>query len=279
MAVSNIRKPWLAVLLSFLFPASGYWYCGKFARGILVYLLAVAGANLAVALLVFSDIKPMNVAGCVLLCIAIQLIVLIDAYRTAKATQENPVSPIFGKWYLHSAAILMGGVLSFYVTPVFGNYEGFKIPTSGMENTIMINDHILADLSAYDTDDPQTNDLVIFRFPPKPDQNFIQRCIAGPGQTVELVNKIVYVDNRPIDDPEFSKHTDPGAQEPGSGGSPRDNFGPLKVPDGHYFMLGDNRDHSYDSRFWGTVPRELIMAKALRVYLSSDFDRIGLTLR
>ena len=279
MAVSNIQKPWLAVLLSFLFPASGYWYCGKLVRGILVYLSAAVIGNLAFAFLVFSDLRPVNVVGFVLLCIATQLFILIDTYSTAKATRENLVSPLFGKWYFHSAVILAGAVLSFYVTPVFGNYEGFEITSGSMENTIMLNDHILADLSAYGTEDPQINDLVIFIFPPRPDHNLIQRCIAGPGQTVEIVNKTVYVDNRPIDDPEYSKHTDPGAQRPGSEGSPRDNFGPLKVPDGHYFMLGDNRDHSYDSRFWGTVPRDLIIAKPFRVYLSSDFDRIGLTLR
>ena len=136
--------------------------------------------------------------------------------------------------------------------------EAYNIPSGSMEDTLMTGDFILGNKFIYGAkiplfpiklpafSDPEPGDIVIFKFPLNPDQNYIKRCIAGPGQVVEIRNKRVYVDNELIDDPEFSKHTDRRVRDRGSFDSSRDNYGPFKVPDRHYFMMGDNRDNSYD---------------------------------
>ncbi len=162
--------------------------------------------------------------------------------------------------------------------------EAYNIPSGSMEDTLMTGDFILGNKFIYGAkipllpirlpafSDPEPGDIVIFKFPLNPDQNYIKRCIAGPGQIVEIRNKRVYVDNELVDDPEFSKHTDRRVRDRGSFDSSRDNYGPFRVPDGHYFMMGDNRDNSYDSRFWGCVPRENILGSAMIVHFSWAHD-------
>jgi signal peptidase I len=158
--------------------------------------------------------------------------------------------------------------------------EAYNIPSGSMEDTLMTGDFILGNKFIYGAkipllpvhlpaiEDPKPGDIVIFKFPRNPEVNYIKRCIAGPGQTVEIKNKLVYVDGVLVHDPADSKHTDSRVKPENSLEGVRDNFGPVIVPDGHYFMLGDNRDNSYDSRFWGFVPRSYIMGEAMVVHFS-----------
>lgn len=158
--------------------------------------------------------------------------------------------------------------------------EAYNIPSGSMEDTLMTGDFILGNKFVYGAkipllpvrlpslDEPEPGDIVIFKFPSNPDVNYIKRCIAGPGQVVEIRNKRVYVDSMLIDDPEHSKHTDRRVKSRSAYDGMRDNFGPYVVPDGHYFVMGDNRDNSYDSRFWGCVPRSNILGSAMIVHFS-----------
>jgi signal peptidase I len=162
--------------------------------------------------------------------------------------------------------------------------EGYRVPTGSMENTILVGDFLLANKFIYGSRvpllglhipgirDPRQGDIVIFKFPENPDLNYIKRCIAGPGQVVEVRDKIVYVDGVIYDDAGFIKHTDKRILPPESSRALRDNYGPVRVPSDHFFMMGDNRDNSFDSRFWGYVPRENILGKALFLYLSWGND-------
>jgi signal peptidase I len=162
--------------------------------------------------------------------------------------------------------------------------EGYRVPTGSMENTILVGDFLLANKFIYGatipfTDkrlpairDPKPGDVVIFKFPLDPSLNYVKRCIAGPGQTVEVRNKVVYVDGKRFDDDKFTKYTDKTVPVKGSQAYQRDNFGPYTVPRDEFFMMGDNRDHSYDSRFWGCVPRQNILGEALFLYLSWGED-------
>ena len=158
--------------------------------------------------------------------------------------------------------------------------EAYNIPSGSMEDTLMTGDFILGNKFIYGAkipllplhlpalSDPKPEDVVIFKFPSNPDQNYVKRCIAGPGQTVELRDKKVFIDGKLVEDPEYSKHTDKRIKpRSGSNGS-RDNYGPYTVPEGHYFMLGDNRDNSYDSRVWGCVPRSNILGRAMIIHFS-----------
>jgi signal peptidase I len=181
--------------------------------------------------------------------------------------------------------------------------EAFRIPTGSMEDTLLVGDFLLVNKFVYGVRTPdwlgvpftkigfsipsykfsgprsvKTGDIVVFRYPRNPDLNYIKRCIAGPGQTIEIRQRQVYVDGELFENPPFSKHTremaPPGIAERGMYGQPpgipwnRDNFGPLQIPPGSYFMMGDNRDNSEDSRFWGFVPEENIVGQALIIYFS-----------
>ena len=163
--------------------------------------------------------------------------------------------------------------------------EAYNIPSGSMEDTLMTGDFILGNKFIYGAKipllpihlpaiaDPEPGDIVIFKFPGNTKVNYIKRCIAGPGQVVEVRNKMVYVDGKLIEDPEHSKHADRHIKPRGAYDSSRDNFGPYKVPEGHYFMMGDNRDNSYDSRFWGCVPRGNVLGEAMIVHFSWAPDK------
>jgi signal peptidase I len=158
--------------------------------------------------------------------------------------------------------------------------EAYKIPSGSMEDTLLVGDFLLANKFIYGsrvpipfTDihlpalrEPKPGDIVIFKFPGDPKVNYIKRCVAVEGQTVEIRNKVLYVDGKRIPDPHLAKYTDPNTNSPG--GDRRDNFGPYKVPKGHLFMMGDNRDNSADSRYWGPLPRELVLGKAMIIHWS-----------
>jgi len=158
--------------------------------------------------------------------------------------------------------------------------EAYKIPSGSMEDTLLVGDFLLANKFIYGsrvpipfTDihlpalrEPKPGDIVIFKYPKNTKVNYIKRCVAVEGQTVEIRNKVLYVDGKRVTDPPLAKYTNPGARSPGR--EPRDNFGPYKVPKGHLFMMGDNRDNSADSRYWGSLPRELVLGKAMLIHWS-----------
>lgn len=152
--------------------------------------------------------------------------------------------------------------------------EAYNVPTSSMEDTILVGDFLLANKFLYGIHipftnttlpslrDPRPGDIVVFKFPGDSTTNYVKRCIAVGGQVVEVRNKKLFVDGKEIPAFEHQKHNDP-AIDPR-----RDNFGPYRVPPSTYFMLGDNRDDSYDSRYWGPVPQRFILGKALVVHWS-----------
>ena len=109
--------------------------------------------------------------------------------------------------------------------------------------------------------------MIVFQYPRNPHQDFIKRCIATGGQTIEIRNKQVIVDGDTLNEP-YAIKTDPSMRPPGY--EPRDNFGPYTVPPGDLFMMGDNRDNSNDSRFWGPVAMDLVKGRAMFIYFSTD---------
>ena len=160
--------------------------------------------------------------------------------------------------------------------------EAYKIPSSSMEDTLLIGDFILANKFIYGAQIPLTDwrlpafrspkpgDVVIFKYPVDRQTNYIKRCIAIAGQVVSLRDKVLFVDNQPFPDPPFSKYTEPLEGAPA--GDQRVNYGPYRVPPGHIFVMGDNRDNSSDSRFWGPVPLTLIQGEALLIHWSWEPD-------
>ena len=159
--------------------------------------------------------------------------------------------------------------------------QAFKIPSGSMKPTLEIGDHILVNKLSYGLKmpylrntlipfgKPERGDIAVFIYPVDREKDFIKRVVAVAGDTVEIVNKKIYVNGKPLDDP-YGVYTDdrifPKALQP------RDNFGPEKVPEGTIFVMGDNRDQSYDSRFWGFVNLEDVIGKAFIIYMSWDSE-------
>jgi len=166
--------------------------------------------------------------------------------------------------------------------------QAFKIPTGSMENNLLIGDHLLVNKFAFAPTETaiermllpvatiHRRDVIVFKYPEDPDRDFIKRVIGLPGETVEVREKRVYINGKPLDEP-YVRFLEPPAQPSEmhevTSFDVRDRFGPVTVPAGQYFVMGDNRDNSQDSRYWGFLPRENVKGKALMVYWSYESDR------
>lgn len=160
--------------------------------------------------------------------------------------------------------------------------QAFRIPSESMLDTLLVGDYLFVNKLDYGAKvpyietrlpgfrKPAPGDVIVFQYPDDPRRDYIKRCVAVGGQTVEVKNKVLYVDGVKRDEP-FVKHIDP-TNHPASF-DPRDNFGPYHVPAGHLFMMGDNRDNSNDSRFWGPVNMSLVKGRAMFLYWSWDGER------
>ena len=137
------------------------------------------------------------------------------------------------------------------------------VPSGSMETTIMTNSRMMGLRVTYWFSDPQRGDIVVFKYPDDPSENFVKRVIGTPGDVVEIIDGITYVNGEVLDEPYLKEPPIPRS------------FGPFEVPEGHYFMMGDNRNNSNDSRFWKNtyVPRNYVLGKALFVYW--PFNRMG----
>ncbi len=149
--------------------------------------------------------------------------------------------------------------------------HGRVIPSPSMERTLLVGDHLLVSRFGYDAEipftglhvslwrDPQRQQMIIFRPPVAGASDYVKRVIGTPGDRLEIRAGAVWINGRPLDEPYLSETTDPA-----------ENFGPVVVPAGHYFMMGDNRRNSYDSRYWGFVPRSAIVGTPMFIYMSVE---------
>ena len=157
--------------------------------------------------------------------------------------------------------------------------QAFRIPSESMVPTLLKGDFLFVNKFEFGPKIPFTHirlpglrhprrgDVIVFQYPRNPSQDFIKRCIATEGETVEIHNKQVIVDGDTLREP-YAIHSDESIRPPGF--EPRDNFGPVTIGPGELFMMGDNRDNSNDSRFWGPVKMDLVKGRALFIYFSTD---------
>jgi len=143
--------------------------------------------------------------------------------------------------------------------------QAFKIPSGSMLNTLQIGDHILVNKFLYWFTDPHRGDVIVFLYPEDESRDFIKRIIGLPGDTLEIRSRVVYINGKPLREPYVIFQGQGGFGNPHT---PSENFGPLHVPEEKYFMMGDNRDSSMDSRAWGFLDRKKIRGKALIIYWS-----------
>ena len=197
----------------------------------------------------------------------------------------------------YTEAILIALLLALLIRTFI--VQAFKIPSGSMKNTLLIGDHILVSKFSYGThipneipfiniklfDDivlfsrvPKRGDIIVFKFPKDETRDFIKRVIGLPGDILEVRRQKVYINNKPYEDT-HARHTDSPSDSPLV---PRDDFGPILIPDDHVFVMGDNRENSQDSRYWGYLNVKKIRGKAQIIYWSWDrienwvrFERFG----
>ena len=173
----------------------------------------------------------------------------------------------------YTESILIAAILALFIRTFV--FQAFKIPTGSMEDHLLVGDHILVNKFVYGPTvtpledwllplrDTDRQDVIVFRAPPEPDKDFIKRVIGLPGETVVVEDGAVVIDGQSIDDP-YANH------KAAFGDNFHDMREPFDVPEGEYFAMGDNRENSRDSRYWGSVPASHIKGKAMLVYWSYE---------
>ena len=208
---------------------------------------------------IFTNILPADAAGK-------ELFTLTD--DTSSPKRKSTIRE-------YAEAILIALLLALFIRTFV--VQAFKIPSGSMKNTLLIGDHILVSKFIYgiknpftgatwmQVKQPQRKDIVVFKYPVNPSQDYIKRVIGVPGDRIEVKNKKVYVNNE-LQDEKYAIFLDnkiiPGNVQK------RDNMQPVTVPEGSLFVMGDNRDNSYDSRFWNFVDLKAVKGKAFILYWS-----------
>jgi len=218
---------------------------------------------------------------------------LLEETRTIAAQSNGVMSTGRWAWEWSKSIVIAFGLFllirSFLV-------EAFRIPTGSMENTLLVGDFLLVNKAIYGTRLPLTDvrlpgfaaprrgDVLVFVPPHDPGKNYVKRLVGVAGDTLSMRDKVLFLNGRAVHEP-YARHSDPNdlhapqmiwqcAHRPVSAGGrcwpARDNWGPVVVPADHYMVLGDNRDDSEDSRYWGFVERDAIRGRPLLVYYSFD---------
>jgi signal peptidase I len=273
--MTNRGRLWLGVLLAVVTGVGGYLYFGNLRRAVVMLLVLIVAANLAFAVLVFVDANPFNVFGFLMLALFMWIALLIDTYSAGKKLLGTSGWNRYHKWYVFTVLIVADLLISWFLIPISGSYKGYTSTSGSMENTIMIGEYILVDESSYVDKTPDRGDVVVVRPPHNPSILQIERCIALPDDIIEIRNKVVFINSKEVPPPPTVTFSDDEIHAEDVEDA-RVNFGPVTIPKGHYFVLGDNRDNSYDSRYWGFVPEENIIGRAMIIYITSEFERLGL---
>lgn len=267
------RNPLIAAVLSLLAPGLGQIYNGMGALGLLFFLIFIAlpllwGVSgwlrhfIGLAVLAFS-------------ATVFWLFTIVHAFFQARRSKEAArkkyqTAPVYAFFIILSLGLTV--FLSAKIWMTLLGVAPFRFSSDSMSPTIQNGDFLMSDPNAYENLLPQRGDLVVFDYPKEPKKQFLMRVIAVEGETVEIKDRQVQINGEPL--PESYK-----TQADMPPDNSRDNFGPFKIPAGHCFVLGDHRDNSYDSRFWGTLPFANVKGRALYIYWAKDKKRIGLTLK
>jgi len=267
------RNPFIAALLSLLAPGVGQIYNGKGALGLVFFLVFIA-----LPFLWRVSGWPRHFIGLVALPIAaivFWLFIIVHAFIQARRIRETELKKYQTTAVYAFFIILSLSLMNFVPARIWINPLGvspYRMATASMMPTLQKDDCLMADPKAYNDQVLKRGDLVVFEYPRDPTKQFLMRVIAIEGETVEIKNKQVFIDGEPLQE-SYKVHEDIAMD------NTRDNFDPLKIPAGHCFVLGDNRDNSLDSRYWGALPLANVKGQALYIYWGKDKKRIGLTLK
>ncbi|MDR1988711.1 MAG: signal peptidase I [Acidobacteriaceae bacterium] len=198
-------------------------------------------------------------------------------------TGETPFAKSTIREYFESIVIAV--ILALFIRTFV--VQAFKIPTGSMENNLLIGDHLLVNKFIFGPSATglermllpmatiKRGDVIVFKYPEDPERDFIKRVIGLPGDTLELRQKKIYINGTPLDEPyvHFLEPPHSGNEHEITSLDVRENYGPVTVPPDQYFAMGDNRDNSQDSRYWGFLRRDYVKGKALVIYWSFESDR------
>ncbi len=286
------RSPLLAGILSFIIPGLGQVYNGEMKRGIIFF-----GGGCLILFCSSLVGLPFSFYGLIvfiLIALSCYIFVFIDAVRTA---MKFPIIQLrwYNRWYIYLLILLTVVIID--PAHALLSIQAYSIPSSAMEPNLIVGDYAMVNKFSYGIPNPFTNktiiplgkpqkgDVVVFSYPLDSSKSYIKRIIGRPGDRVQIIDKRLYLNGQlsdfplPLDD---SGTICPIYKDWKITPTSRDNFGPVVVPRDAYFVLGDNRDKSYDSRFWGFVRSEYLLGKAVYIYFSMDpqdyrirWNRIG----
>jgi signal peptidase I len=262
-------RPAVALILGLLTPGLGQIYTGRLLRGVGAYLLLSAAVFVLSPLaetLLFPGFLIWTMTPAIL-----DIVYVIEAFLAARRAGDRFVPRSYNTWVVYVGVVLLHWIV---LVPAARTLARALLPVA---TYVMPSDSMSPALDSYDFfvgrkwppgRDVARGDVLVFRFPDDPKVEMVKRVIGLGGDTLEIRSKTVLVGGRPLHDPW-------GRSADAAGDPSLDDYGPVAVPPGHVFVLGDNRDNSVDSRFFGPVSREGITAKVLYVYFSRDVARIG----
>jgi signal peptidase I len=267
------RKPIVAAILSSLAPGLGQLYNGQIIKGIIFLLSLILLPIIMFRIGLHYSFYGLSII--LLIFMFFLLFIIGEAFFAARKKKEFTLKP-YNKWHIYLLIILLINSIvliptNFLTNKVLG-FNAYKMPTGSMEPTLQIGDHIVANLRNFKKNELKRGDLVILQSPEDHSKIFIKRIIALEGEKIEIKSKQVYINDAFL--PERYKIHFDNEVYPG-----RDNFGPAVVPSDCCFVLGDNRDKSWDSRNWNSLPLKNIKGKPLYIYWARDITRIGMKIR
>ncbi|MBN1895657.1 signal peptidase I [bacterium] len=271
------RRWWLAGLLSYLVPGLGQVYNGQATKGLLFNFLMATWGGLVFSLVFFMLKHPPARIRIFLffllfgISLLLHLLIILEAMHTAgKKGKGYPLQP-YNRVIIYLAALLVSLGVDYSVSKAVKEYvlKPFRIPSISMEPVLLSGDHLLSNQLHYADHNPSRGDVVIFLSHGQPGDYYIKRIIGLPGDTLEIRDKSVRINGKALDEP-YVKHED--AQVIPAGAGIRDNLCPVVIRPDEYFVMGDNRDASLDSRHHGIVRRHQIKGKPMFVYFSWNED-------
>lgn len=300
------RKPLTAIILSLIMPGLGHVYCGRIVKGLLLaFLSGVFVPIILLTLMVdYSAVRMVIIGTSLFGSLVVQLIAIIDSYYVAVHTKPDYQLKEYNRWYVYVLLILiaMGGSTE-VASNVRANYlEAFRIPNASNYPTLVPNDRFLANKLTYENNNPERGDLVVFLNPENRHQNYIKRIVAVAGDTIEIRNHELYINDNKLVRKELPQSAldkiriylkdsplEGQVLEEINGDTtykiffvnpPHDHnsldFAKITVPEHHCFVLGDNRCLSHDSRHFGPVPLTSIKGRADYLYCpAKDWSRFG----
>jgi len=260
----NRRKPIWAALFSLIFPGLGHVYSGYLIRGLCIYGLLI---GIFVLLGLFGVLHTFyGIVFVLAFTVLVYGYSFVDSIRLASKNSDYQLKP-FNRWYWYIIIVLAAWAVTTILTHdrvnVLG-YATYSIPAQSMYPTLHVGDYITVDTKH---DQPVVGDVVVFKYPKKPEQDYIKRVAGVSNDTLEIKDGIVIINGTPA-----NKLTVPEADRQATYST---TMAPLQIPNNMFFVLGDNRDKSNDSRFWGFVPINNYVGKAAYIWLSRDKQRIG----